>query len=58
MPKFIVSYSEHSLREIAVTAETAEEAERMVLEGDLDVDCGASELQDAEVVSVNNVREI
>jgi hypothetical protein len=56
MPKYIVCYSEHSIREIAVTAKSAEEAERMVMDGDVEYD--DSELLDAEVSSVDDVMEI
>ena len=54
--KFTVSYSESQIREIDIEAESAEEAERMVLEGDADY--GESREIDATVMSVNSVEEI
>lgn len=47
-----VSYSEHQIRTIIVKADTAEEAERMVMDGD--VDYSESTEVDATVVSINS----
>ena len=48
-----VSYSEHRIMNIIVEAENEEEAERMVMDGE--VDYGEASEQDAEIVSVNSV---
>jgi hypothetical protein len=56
MPHFLVNYSEHGIREIVIEADSAEEAEEIVMDGDADYD--AAEELDTEVVSVNEVREI
>ena len=56
MPKFTVRYSEHAIREIVVEADSAEEAERKVIDGDVDFD-KSSEV-DATVTGVNSVTEV
>jgi hypothetical protein len=53
MPKYKVSYTESVIREIDIEAETAEEAERMVIACDADYDQSCE--VDATVVSVNSV---
>lgn len=53
MKRWMVSYSENRLMELIVEAESEEEAERMVLNGDADYDKAYE--QDAEIVSVNDV---
>jgi hypothetical protein len=50
--KYKVSYSEHVLRDIDVEADCAEEAERMVLDGEVDYDQSVE--VDAEVTCVNS----
>jgi len=54
--KFKVCYSESSIREIDINAESAEEAERMVIDGEADYDM--SHELNTEVVSVNSVEVI
>jgi capsular polysaccharide biosynthesis protein len=56
MPRYVVGYSEHRIMNITVEAESKDEAEKMVSEGNVDFD-DATE-QDAEVTSVNSVEEI
>lgn len=53
MPRWSVSYSEKTIREIVVTADTEEEAENMVLDGDVDYDASCE--IDAEILGVNSV---
>jgi hypothetical protein len=55
--KYKVCYSEFSTHEIEINAKSAEEAERMVLDGD-GVDYTTSHERDAELVSVNSVEAI
>jgi hypothetical protein len=50
--RYCVSYSERSIREIIVEANSEEEAERMVMDGDVDYD-ESSEL-DAEIININS----
>jgi hypothetical protein len=54
--KFKVSYSENVQREIDIEAESAEEAEAMVMDGRADYDESCE--VDATVVSVNGVEEL
>jgi len=56
MPKFTVRYSEHAIRKIVVEADSAEEAERKVIDDDVDFD-KSSEV-DATVTGVNSVTEV
>lgn len=53
MKKWFVCYSENRIMEIEVEADTDEEAERMVMDGE--VDYSESTEQDAEVTCVNSV---
>lgn len=43
--KYLVKYSEHQCRCITVEADTAEEAERMVMDGDVDYEDSVEEKQ-------------
>lgn len=52
MKRWTVCYSENRLMEIIVEADNQEDAERMVIDGDVDYD-EATEL-DADVTHVNN----
>ena len=52
MKKFLVSYSENVIRNIIVEAHDAEEAEAMVMDGDVDYDDSVE--VDATVVSINS----
>ena len=52
MKKFLVSYSENVIRNIVVKAHDAEEAEEMVMDGDVDYDDSVE--VDATVVSINS----
>jgi hypothetical protein len=54
--KYQVGYSESQIRNITVEADSPEEAERMVMDGD--VDYSESVEVDATVVSVNSVEEM
>ena len=56
MPHFLVNYSEHGIREIVIEADSSEEVEEIVRDGDANYDA-AKEL-DTEIVSVNHVTEI
>ena len=56
MPKYKVSYSEHRHMEIDIDADSPEEAEEMILNGDADFDQAYE--RDAEIASVNEVEEI
>jgi hypothetical protein len=56
MTKYTVSYTESVIREIDIEAETAEEAENMVMDGSADYDQSCE--VDATVVSVNSVEEL
>lgn len=53
MPKYKVTYSEHQIREIDIEADTPEEAERIVMDGDADYD--TSHEVDADVADVCDV---
>jgi hypothetical protein len=53
MKRWNVCYSEHRIMEIIVEADSDEEAERMVMDGE--VDYSESKEQDAEVTGVNSV---
>lgn len=54
--KFKVSYTENVLRELDIEAESAQEAEDMVMDGRADYDESCE--VDATVVSVNSVKEL
>jgi hypothetical protein len=56
MARYAVRYSEHSVKVVTVIAESIEEAEKIVFEGDANFD--DSVLLDTEIVSVNSVREL
>lgn len=52
MSRWTVCYSENRIMEIIVEADTQEDAERMVMDGDVDYDT-ATEL-DADITNVND----
>jgi len=54
--KFKVSYTESTIRELEIEADSPEEAERKVIDGDADYDESCE--VDATVVGVNSVEEI
>lgn len=56
MPKFAVNYSSSINYEIIVEAKSAEEAWRMVEQGEADFD--TAKYQDEQGVVVNNVEEV
>ncbi len=56
MKKFLVNYSENHIYEIVIEAESKEEAERIVSDGDADYDT-AKEI-DSTLVDINNTEEI
>ena len=56
MPRYKVSYSEHRYMEIDIEADTPEEAEKMVSDGNVDFDEAYE--KDCEIASVNDVEEI
>jgi hypothetical protein len=56
MVRYRVDYSEHRMMSIEIEADTPEEAERIVMDGEADYN--TSHEDDAEVVSVNYVEEI
>jgi hypothetical protein len=56
--KYRVNYNESSIRTIIVEAESPEEAERMVYEGDEDVDYSASSEDDSTIMCVNSVEVV
>jgi hypothetical protein len=52
MPKYLVSYSENTIRNLVVDAGTQEEAEQKVIDGDADYDNSIE--VDATIVGVNS----
>ena len=56
MPKYKVTYSESSIREIDIEAESPEEAKRMVNDGEANYD--ESHEVDCEVTGVCSVEEL
>ena len=54
--KYLVSYTEIQIRELRVEADSPEEAEAKVLDGDVDYD--ESSQVDATVSGVNSVEEV
>jgi hypothetical protein len=58
MKKYRVSYNEASMRTLIVNAESKEEAERMVLDGDEDIDYDDSTEDDSTIVCINSCDEV
>jgi hypothetical protein len=56
--KYRVNYNESAIRTIIVEAESPEEAERMVYEGDEDVDYSESSEDDSTIVCINSVEVV
>lgn len=56
MERYLVNYTESAIRKIVVTADSAEEAERMVMRGDVDYD--ESDFVDCDIVCVNDVQKV
>lgn len=54
--KYLISYTEVQIRNIEVNADSAEEAENMVMDGDVDFDTSSE--TDATVTSINSSSEI
>jgi hypothetical protein len=58
MSKFRVCFTERIIKTIIVEAKSAEEAEKMVEDGDLDVDYSVAQEDDSEIVCINNTEKI